>query len=861
MVSGQSKEISQINHALVPKTHPPMYLMHKYWARKPHNVVAEYIKHYSAPGDVVLDPFLGSGVTLIEAIRAGRKAIGIDLDPISILITETTLQTTDLVALRTEFKDIAEELESKINDLYSYKCPKCEKRGTINYVVWSYVVKCPDCKERVVMADSNRPKGKVQNIYVCQSCKEEFSYANAEIIDEVPVLLRMHCPTSEKHSVVSKPKLRLPHIDLSEVWYPKIKFSYDGGRPFVTKRRASTIEELYTERNLYSLALIYDRITRIEDERTRKALQLVFSSTVPQTSKLVPWRRGFATGGPAWTVPEFLILPVHCEFNAWSRFANRFRSCIRGFENRMERLPETISAAKTAKELLESGDYYLTKGNALDLARIIPPNSVDYVFTDPPYGGAIQYFELDLIRAAWLIGKDDGDAIEQWWTEEITVNPRGQQKDFTYYHKMLQASFGKIYEVLKPGHYLTVTFHSTDIDVWNSIIMAVRSTGFELKKILYQSPAVRSARASLQPYGSAVGDYYIRFRKPEQKKEVGSEQVDRAKYERVVIDTTKKIIAERGEPTPFTYILNGIIPELDKQGVFFMDTKGAKGIEEVLRENEGVEFVLKPILDLKTGEELGKGWWFKDPTSISYEIPLSERVEKLVINTLNRSVKVSFDDVLQEVFIRFPNALTPNTQSVREILEEYASKTNDKKWILKPRFKQRMSQHDTIVRKLADLGVSLGFDVHADIEGFRKSKFPFPVVDANRVKNIDVVWYKGSEAVAIFEVENTTGITEAIVRGANIDDRSLLRVIVMPDERKSILKRKVREPILEEQIKRYGWKLVTYDDLEEFLAEHKKKPSFDRLMQLAVSISNVKSEIQSSLSGFVPSDEEHVADE
>lgn len=65
------------------KSHPAHYLMHKYWGRKPHNVVREYIDNYTNPGDIVLDPFMGSGVVPIEAIKNNRRSIGIDINPMS----------------------------------------------------------------------------------------------------------------------------------------------------------------------------------------------------------------------------------------------------------------------------------------------------------------------------------------------------------------------------------------------------------------------------------------------------------------------------------------------------------------------------------------------------------------------------------------------------------------------------------------------------------------------------------------------------------------------------------------------------------------------------------------------------------
>jgi uncharacterized protein YbaR (Trm112 family) len=826
-----------------------MYLMQKYWARKPHNVVAEYIQNYSRPDEIVLDPFLGSGVTLIEAVRLKRKAIGFDLDPFSKLIAQVTVQENDLSRLKAEFDSVKSELEEKINSLYSAVCPRCKKQAIISYLVWSYIVDCPICRKRLVMAHARRPKGKRQNIYKCPFCRQDFSYANANIVGEEAISLDMWCPHCNRESKIDNPRLANGKVDLSKIWYPRVRFCYNGNRPFVTRRRASTIEELFTERNLYALALLFERISGVKDENSQRTLQFIFASTVPQASKMMIWTK---VSGPSWKVPEYLIFPVHCEFNVWSRFQNRFRAILRGLENSKERLQRTLVGASSFEEL-SRGDYWLSQTNAIELGNLIPADSVDYIFTDPPYGGAIQYFELDLIRVAWMLGKQDGDlALSQWSTEEITIN-RGQGKNFEYYHKMLSAAFSQSFRVLKPGHYLTVTFHSTDIDVWNSIILAVRFAGFELEKIIYQPPAVRSAKASLQPYGSAVGDYYIRFRKPEHGKEPAPEQGDRNKYRTVVIETARRIIAERGEPTPFTFILNGIIPELDRQGVFFVDRRGSQGIEEVLRERMGIDFVFKPIVD-PTGKETGQGWWFKDPSSISYLqlVPLSERVEKVVINILNSRLKVSYDEVLQEVFITFPNALTPNTQSVRVVLDEYAVRTPDEKWMLKPAFKKNVSQHDLLVKSLAQLGERLGFEVHADIEGYRKPSFPFETEDTDRVKEVDVIWYSGKEAIACFEVENTTGITEAIIRGGNINSKKILRVVVIPKERIRLLRRRIREPLLKENILKYGWRALTYEELEQYMSKHKRRaPNLDGLRKLMINLTDIRLEVQQSMQSFI----------
>ena len=52
----------------IPKSYTGIYSMHKYWSKKPFNVISKYVEEYTKPNDIVLDPFLGSGISSIESV-------------------------------------------------------------------------------------------------------------------------------------------------------------------------------------------------------------------------------------------------------------------------------------------------------------------------------------------------------------------------------------------------------------------------------------------------------------------------------------------------------------------------------------------------------------------------------------------------------------------------------------------------------------------------------------------------------------------------------------------------------------------------------------------------------------------------
>jgi len=97
-------------------------------------------------------------------------------------------------------------------------------------------------------------------------------------------------------------------------------------------------------------------------------------------------------------------------------------------------------------------------------------NEVDYIFTDPPFGGNLMYSELNFIWEAWL------KVFTNNKPEAVTNN--SQRKELTEYQRIMTQCFKEYYRVLKPGRWMTVEFHNSQNSVWNSIQEALQEAGF-----------------------------------------------------------------------------------------------------------------------------------------------------------------------------------------------------------------------------------------------------------------------------------------------------------------------------------------------------------------------------------------------
>ncbi len=397
---------------------------------------------------------------------------------------------------------------------------------------------------------------------------------------------------------------------------------------------------------------------------------------------------------------------------------------------------------------------------------------------------------------------------------------RRQKRSEKEYEKSIRLAYKEIYRVLKPEKCLTVTFHNTDVKLYNLMIRAAAAAGFDLEKSVYQPPSSVSVKAQMAPYGSAIGDYYIRFRKPKSENSGGASIADAGAYENIVVDAVEKLLSERGEPTASTHILNSysdICECVKEQGCpFALDVS----ISDIINRHLGDEFVLVK----KDGEEM---LWLNPRThNFIDRVPLSDRVEKCIINELNRHEEVAYDDLLRAVYLTFPNALTPTAYSIKDVLRNYGEKTRGKKWRLQPGVRQLGSSHDSYVRKLCELGAKYGFEAYGDVDGHRSDIRRLASEDKRlkRIREIDVIWYERNTIKYVFEVENSTGITEAIVRASNIGyRRKVKKIILVSASREELLARKTREPMLEKSLAEDPWLFVRYDAFDSFYDKERRR--------------------------------------
>ncbi|MFH1227887.1 MAG: DNA methyltransferase [Planctomycetota bacterium] len=806
--------IIHLNRQIPPQAHTSMYNWHKYWSRKTWNVVAEFIKNYCPEDGIVFDPFAGSGVTALEALKHKRRAIVCDLLPIATEIIRLTIKPVDTVKLTEAFRRVEAKVKNKILALYTTRCRKCKAEIPMTCAIWN---------------KGRYEEIRYQKCQVCGDRKEKNCLPDAE------------------------DKKLLARIEESKIkeWYPKNKLYYPDGAPFKEKQQYESIDELFTKRNLQAMAWLMETIEQEDNKILRDFLKIAFSSMVHLCTKMMPVRptRPFSS---VWNEHSYWYAPQFMEQNVWEKFESAVID-KQGVIKAKEETNQYFSNIKFAQDFREvinkKADIFIYTGSAFDLMAEMKKEfgdngGVDYIFTDPPYDASVQYGELAYMWVAWL--KMDKGYLERMISDEVVRNEK-QHKTFDVYHSLLSHGFEDMSSVLKPDKYLTVTFHNPTFHVRNATIHAGVFAGFELQKVHHQELARPSAKSLLQPYGSAQGDFYLRFYKPDKGEEsLKPETIDENRFDKIVTETTIKILAERGEPTPYTIIINAIDPALAKHG-YFSELNTGLDVKKVLDAHLDKDFILAPAV---IGSDKGKLWWFKDLSKVKHlqTVPLSERVEQTVLRKLQQSGKVTFTDMWDAVSTEFPNSLTSDSMSIKEALKIYAREVQGGFWMLKPELMKETitREHTTIIAILAEIGQAQGFDIwvgrieqshtlqsildkydktgplkqYVTLKGLNKIT---NIQQPGIVEDIDLLWIKNDKIRMAFEIESTTSMTSALQRGSNIDNK-VNKYLVMPEEREKQFEQKLKSPMFAERFKSDNWNILFFNALKsEFLKSNKKQ--------------------------------------
>lgn len=447
----------------------PRYEMHKYWGKKPPQDLARLLEKYTKVNDLVLDPFSGYGVFACEAILLGRKVISHDLNPVATFIQEQLLnQNIDLKIFEIEIEKILSELEKEVGFVYQTTCPIC-----------------------------NSPAPIIASLRT----KEDSLLVNKISCGCSRTAIEKHVDNRD----IQKIKDIENGIDIPD--HPN-ELLIRNGR--ISAKEGMYTDHLFTKRALLVHAKLWGKLKEINDINVKNLALFTFTSNLANCSRLVPpiKSRGIMSAG-AW-MTGFYTGETYIENNVLHYFKNRFKKILNGKKDFFNSLNGRVDKLGDVNSLYSSpnGGYFILNGDAKNLT--IRDQSVDYIFTDFPYGDSVPYFEQSIIWNTWL-------NFDVKYQDEIVVSDSKQRKkDQVLFSKDIQKSIEEIYRVLKFESYFTFTFHSLEGSEWYALIRSCLECGFIIESIEEMIQKTLPPR-QLNRAVTIKGDMLVTFKKVNKK--------------------------------------------------------------------------------------------------------------------------------------------------------------------------------------------------------------------------------------------------------------------------------------------------------------------------------------------------------
>lgn len=466
----------------------PIYNAHSYHTKVPYKAIMKYIEHYTDEGDIVFDGFCGTGMAGVAAQMLNRKAILSDISPVATFIAHNYNSKVDSELFIKDTNKILEEVEAECSWMYETNpddkafdvfrknaedTSVLPEKGKINYTVWSDVFICQFCQhEHIFWSEAvDKVTGEILDLYPCPNCnalikktgckRAEVSFFDKSIGQEiiqtkqVPVLINYTFGKKRFQKTPNSDDLKLIEKIDNEIipyWIPTYKMMFrDGSWGDIWRAGyhfgVTCSHHFFTKRNIWVYGAIWSK-------SKEKLSQWTLSSIQNYINKKQSY-----TGGGGGMPGVLYIASLLQEKNVIDVFKRKYAKVV-------ELLKITNKFNKNNGIISTQSTTHLSN---------LPANSIDYIFTDPPFGSNIMYSEANFLWESWLKVFTNNES-------EAIINT-SQNKGLSEYTKLMTDSFKECYRILKPNRWITVEFHNSKSYIWNAIQESLNKAGFIVSNV------------------------------------------------------------------------------------------------------------------------------------------------------------------------------------------------------------------------------------------------------------------------------------------------------------------------------------------------------------------------------------------
>jgi len=485
----------------------PLYKAHSYHTKVPHLAIVPSILHYTEPGDIVLDGFGGSGMTGVAAQWCGsapsvyrheletqwkkqgkaapkwgaRRVILNDLSPAATFIAANYNLPFDVEAFSKEGKKLLNEVEQELGWMYETFHKDGKTKGRIEYTVWSQIYSCPECAGEVNFIDEalDDESKRVKDSFPCPHCGVELTKQKMErlfastvdsatgktlqtpkrqpslIIYSVEGSRYQKSPDEHDLQVLKQISSMEPPADVPKMEIPPMHMTHERAR--MDYSGITHIHHFFLPRALHVMAALWRKASSQPDARVREMLLFFVEQALWTASLLNRYRpTGFSQVNQYMT-GVYYVASQHAECSPWYIL-----------DGKLGRLAKTFQAFGARQ-----AGAGITTGTVASLP--LAAGSIDYIFTDPPFGENIYYADLNFLVESWHRVTTDA--------QPEAIVDRFKKKGLPEYQHLMQRCFSEYYRVLKPGRWMTVVFSNSKAAVWNAIQVALQQAGFVVAEV------------------------------------------------------------------------------------------------------------------------------------------------------------------------------------------------------------------------------------------------------------------------------------------------------------------------------------------------------------------------------------------